>query len=708
MRIYSKGLSFLLFIVICYGSMPVSADPLDRIFSPVKISQTQSIFNSALNITLDTNNPPIANDDYAETDANTAIDIDVLANDTDLDSGDTLQILEVSQPENGTVSINSNGTVHYEPLADFRGIDLFLYMIHDNKDASGVALVTVKVGRNTEPPIVVNDNLEMEWNTALDIDVLANDTDIDIGDILSVSNVTQPEHGTTSINVDGSVHYVPVLDFIGYDNFQYTVMDSGGLSTEGTVMVRVYGPNNPPIANDDYAETDVNTAIDIDILANDTDSDLEDILQILDVSQPEYGMITTNFDGTIHYEPLPDFRGMDMFLYMIHDNKDTSGVAAVTVKVGINAEPPIAVNDYLEMEWNTAIDIDVLANDIDIDPGDTLSVSNVTQPEHGTSTINADGSIHYVPSLGFLGYDSFYYTVSDSGGLLAEAWVSIRVYGPNNPPVANDDFVETDANTAIDINVLANDTESDPEDVIFLYDVIPPQNGEITINFDESIHYEPHPDFVGEDVFQYAVHDYKDVSNIATVTVKVGSVVESPIIAFVDVSPQMAARGDSITIVAGVMDDVQVTRVVANGVDLSDVGDEYWTGTITADAAIGNNIVTITAYDDDNNVSTDTSGSYRTVPVVALNNRSIFDPIMGIACDNYFFTAFGIVTVMDTDFFALDDGSGWPIMVAASGHNLVSDKYARVRGRLFDYGSETPYIYVEDVLKHIKVISTPE
>lgn len=92
---------------------------------------------------LDVNADPVAQDDAAATAVNEAITLAVLSNDTDAD-GDPLNVLAVSEAENGTVSIGDEGTVTYTPDADFVGSDSFTYTVFDGFGFDQ-ATVTVEV-----------------------------------------------------------------------------------------------------------------------------------------------------------------------------------------------------------------------------------------------------------------------------------------------------------------------------------------------------------------------------------------------------------------------------------------------------------------------------------------------------------------------------------------------------------------------------------
>ena len=110
--------------------------------------------------------------------------------------------------------------------------------VFDPSSASSTIPVTISVTDINEPPVVVDDVVNAtEDGSAVAIDVLANDSDPDVGDTLTLVSTTQPSNGTSTIE-QGMVKYTPNPGYYGSDQFTYTVSD-GDLSTVGKVIVRV-------------------------------------------------------------------------------------------------------------------------------------------------------------------------------------------------------------------------------------------------------------------------------------------------------------------------------------------------------------------------------------------------------------------------------------------------------------------------------------
>ena len=77
--------------------------------------------------------------------------------------------------------------------------------------------------------------------------------------------------------------------------------------------------------------------------------------------------------------------------------------------------PPNAVDDSVTTSPGTPVTVNVLSNDTDAD-SDTLTVTSAGVPAHGTSVINANGTITYTPASGYTGPDQFGYSISDGRG----------------------------------------------------------------------------------------------------------------------------------------------------------------------------------------------------------------------------------------------------------------------------------------------------
>ncbi len=280
------------------------------------------------------------------------------------------------------------------------------------------------------PPVAVDDALTTKQGTQRTAFVLGNDTDPDF-DVLTVTGNTDPPHGTAACDQFGDCVYTPDAGYLGSDSFDYTVSD-GTASDTGTVNVTVVA-NSPPVAVDDALTTKQNAAKTVFVLENDTDAN-DDTLTIVGSTDPPHGTATCNASGSCTYTPDAGYLGPDSFDYTVSDGTATdTGTVNVTV---VANSPPVAVDDTLTTKLKTQGTAFVLGNDTDANE-DTLTVTDNTDPPHGTATCNASGSCTYTPDAGYLGTDSFDYTVSD-GEATDTGTVNVTVEPPCAPAACID------------------------------------------------------------------------------------------------------------------------------------------------------------------------------------------------------------------------------------------------------------------------------
>ena len=315
------------------------------------------------------------------------------------------------------------------------------------------------------PPVAEDDEATTDEDTPVDINVLGNDSDADGSlDPTTVVIVTGPTDGSFSVDpVSGEVTYTPYADYYGSDTFTYTVEDDdGATSNEATVTVTVDPVNDAPVANDDAMSTPEDTAVIIDVLANDPDVD-DAVLTIsdYDTTSTEGGTVTCT--GVCTYTPPGDFSGTDTFTYTVSDG-DLTDIATVTITVGVTNDPPVAVNDaYGVSEGNTlsvAAAAGVLYNDSDAD-ADSLTASLVSGPSHGTLTLDTDGSFTYVHDGSETTSDSFTYQANDGFADSNVATVAITVTPVNVAPVVSDIPGQTVAEGGTFVTISLDDYVSD-------------------------------------------------------------------------------------------------------------------------------------------------------------------------------------------------------------------------------------------------------
>ena len=481
----------------------------------------------------------------------------VLANDDDA-NGDALTALLETDVSDGTLALRADGSFTYTPDPDFNGTDTFTYRASDGALSSEPATVTITVTPVNDAPTAQPDVYSTPEDTPLVVGaadgVLENDTDPDDDDLTAVL-VSDVSDGTLTLAADGSFAYTPDDDFDGQDAFTYRASDGALDSPPTTVTITVGGTNDPPVAVDDDPTTPEDRAVTVDVLANDTDAD-DDDLTVLSVTQPANGeVVRTEGGAEVRYTPDPDFNGTDTFRYTASDGNGGTATATVTVTVTPVNDPPVFTSepDTTATE-NVRYAYVVTARDPD---GDDLTFAAPVLPDwlsltSGTGPDDDAVVLEGTPGPDDVGDAVVTLRVSDGAADTTQTF-TITVEDVDDPPVARDDAAETAEDTAVTVDVLANDADPDGR-ALTITAVSAPANGTAAA-VDRAVRYTPDPDFSGTDAFTYTVSDGARTAT-ATVTVTVTPVDDVPV-----ARPDVYVTAEDTPLV------VEAPGVLANDVD---------------------------------------------------------------------------------------------------------------------------------------------
>ncbi|EHJ9981219.1 tandem-95 repeat protein [Vibrio parahaemolyticus] len=550
--------------------------------------------------------------------------IKVLGNDT-FEGDDQVVSLDTNNgPANGTVSVNPDGSVTYTPNDNYHGTDSFTYIVTSG-GVSESTTVSVDVTPVNDAPVAKDDIATTQEDTAVTIDVLSNDTDVD-GDKLSIQSATVPEaQGKVEI-VDGKLVFTPAENFNGHAEITYTVTD-GELTDEAKVTVTVNPVNDAPTIKVDAVESITEDAVNTDtvvatLTVRDTDTAEDQLTVSLENNSNGYFVLVGNevkltqagvdavnndelnlkdltisasvLDGvnptandsdslvvnrvndapTVENAIADQVLSEDFDVYTIDLNevfKDSdsslefsvsgndniqisivSGVATITPTADWNGKETITftakdpsgenvsqtvnftvasvadiVADKATVVEDTPTIIKVLGNDTFEGTDKVVSLDTNNGPANGTVSVNPDGSVTYTPNDNYHGADSFTYIVT-SGGVSESTTVNVDVTPVNDVPVAKDDTATTQEDTAVTIDVLPNDTDIDGDTLRIDSASVPSDQGTVEI-VDGKLVFTPAENFNGNAEITYTVTDGQ-LTDEAKVTVTVNPVNDAPTI----------------------------------------------------------------------------------------------------------------------------------------------------------------------------------
>ena len=409
------------------------------------------------------NEAPVAEVDAETTLEDTSVIVDLIGNDSDPD-GDTLTVTGISSSADGSVVNNSDGTMTFVPDSNFTGSTTVTYTISDGNSGTATATATIDVIPENDAPVAVADFETTTEDTAVTVDLLANDSDPDVGDTLTVIGISGSVDGSVINNSDGTMTFVPDSNFTGSTTVTYTIADSDGSQATATATISVSAVNDAPVAVDDFDTTTEDTAVTVDLTGNDSDPDVGDTLTVTGISSSADGSIVNNSDGTLTFTPDSNFTGSTTVTYTISDGNTGAATATATISVSPVNDAPVAVVDTATVTEDTTATINVLGNDSDVDIGDALTVTSATTAD-GTVSINSDGTLDFLPSSNFTGSTTITYTISDGNLGTDSATVSVSVSPVNDAPVATPDTQTITEDTPTDLTVLTNDSDVDGDDL---------------------------------------------------------------------------------------------------------------------------------------------------------------------------------------------------------------------------------------------------
>jgi hypothetical protein len=481
---------------------------------------------------------PTAIPDLASTTLDKPVSVDVVKNDTDPNS-DELSLVDVTEPldPNGVVrgaAVITDGQVVYTPPAGWSGSATMSYTV---SDGVGTASSSLTVTVANVAPVVPPATASTDTGAAQTVDVLSDVTDPNVAagyQTLTVTDATADNGATVKVNDDGTLTVTPKAGFKGDVTVSYTVSD-GVSSTVGTLTVTV--ANGLPTTLPDVASTTVDTPVSVDVIANDTDPN-SDELTLVEVGLPRDadGAVrgsAAQDKGELVFTPPTGWSGSVTIPYTVSDGEGTAeGSATVTVANAVPVVKPATAST----DTNTPVAVDVLkgVTDPNVAAGyQSLKVGNATATQGATVEVNDKGELVVTPVAGFKGDVTVNYVVSD-GQASVDGTLTVTVANALPAPVA--DVSSTTVNTPVSVDVLTNDTDAN-NDELTVAKVGEPRdaNGVVrgsAVVTDGELVYTPPTGWSGSVTVSYTVSDGEgSVDSSATITVANAAPVVLPITA---------------------------------------------------------------------------------------------------------------------------------------------------------------------------------
>lgn len=300
------------------------------------------------------NHAPIANADSASLGQDSFVVINVVANDTDADLGDTISVIAVASPAHGSNAINDDGTIRYTPDSGYAGADTFNYTLSDATGTTSQGSVTITVNANHAPTISTYIAPAFNEDTQSIITLPYSDVDGDLATSCAIFNLNKVNE-TQSCVCAGGVCTVGVrgkANLSGGDWLNYTVTANGQTSQTATVILTITPVNDAPVASDYSITLPYFTTSEITLPGSDVDVGASLVYTIVDAPDWEYGNLVVNdaSAGIFSFEA-GTTSGTVSFTYQIYDAVDNSVFSDVKT-VSLTIRKPMFFCDPGNQYWN--------------------------------------------------------------------------------------------------------------------------------------------------------------------------------------------------------------------------------------------------------------------------------------------------------------------------------------------------------------------
>ncbi|KJR36143.1 tandem-95 repeat protein, partial [Vibrio parahaemolyticus] len=477
------------------------------------------------------NDAPVAKDDIATTQEDTAVTIDVLSNDTDVD-GDKLSIQSASVPEaQGKVEI-VDGKLVFTPAENFNGDAEIAYIVTDGQ-LTDEAKVTVTVNPVDDAPTIKVDAVESITEDAVNTDTVVA--------TLTVRDTDTPEDQlTVSLENNSNGYFVLVGDEVKLTQAGVDAVNNDELNLKDLTISASVSDGVNPTANDSDSlvvnrvndAPTVENAIADQVLSEDFASytiDLNDAFKDSDSAlnfsvSGNSNVLVSIENGIATITPTADWNGSETLTFTATDPSGES----VNQTVDFTVAPVVDIEaDSADVVEDTPTIINVLGNDTFESTDKVVSLDAENGPKNGTVIVNNDGTVTYTPDDNYVGEDTFTYIVT-SGGVSESTTVSVDVTPENDAPVAKDDTAITDEDTPVTIDVLPNDTDVDGDKLSVESASVPKEQGTVEV-VNGKLVFTPAENFNGDAEITYTVTD-GELTDEAKVTVTVNPVNDAPTI----------------------------------------------------------------------------------------------------------------------------------------------------------------------------------
>lgn len=449
------------------------------------------------------NDAPIVSQDVLTGTEDNALTANLSSNDTEVESEELIYTI-LSPALNGSVSLNTDGFLFYEPVSDFSGSDAFTYLVCDQGGNCTQGIAELTIAPVNDAPVAHSIDLSGIEDVVFDDNLTGAVFDAE-GDVLTFGAINNNGSGTLIIDANGSFNLTAEENFFGTTTVAYWVCDNGGLCDTAFLDLEITPVNDAPFTTHITLSTQEDTNLSADLSIGDFDIEGDGLIYTLENGSLLSSSIELTSEGILNYSPIANIFGSEELMVSVCDELGACASKTVAIEILPVNDAPIASEIILDLLEDQSFSFDLGGSIADIE-NEVITFQTVTTATLGNIDLNESGIFQWTPYENIFGNDTLYTEVCDATGACAPIAIILKISAVNDAPTAQTGEVtlSEDSTTGGNLNEFTTDVDNDLLQFEVLSNV---NNGIVSLNPDGSFIYAPTINFSGHDTLHYRACD---------------------------------------------------------------------------------------------------------------------------------------------------------------------------------------------------------
>ena len=426
----------------------------------------------------------------------------------------------VSEPSNGTLILNQNGTFTYQPDANWYGTEIIQYTGCNSGNACDGGTLTITILPVNDAPSCtsMSINLLEDESTILNLQDLFINVDDEILNLIATDAI----NGELTISTNDVIDYAPDNNYFGEELIEFTFCDQSNLCCTSEVSFNISPINDTPLAFDaNYNALEDNILQDQLPNANDIEND--DMTYAI-ITPPMSGNINIASDGTFTYTPNENFNGIDFITYSVCDENDACDAATASFQIESQNDVPIVISEGNICPLDIILAGNISTNDNDIESANLL-YTLISSVGPGSIVISPNGTYSFTPTT--IGFTFITYSACDDDNGCAEGILTIETIDNNTSPIASNVDLMSNEDETYSHSLLDNVVDNEGGELSFTL-LNSSSSAAVSLSISGDLTIVPQADYHGSFELIYQVCDNGNLCSQANISIVIQPINDAP------------------------------------------------------------------------------------------------------------------------------------------------------------------------------------